>query len=216
MAIVVKPLHRPFQTPYEGSVGDPSDGVYPNRAVTNGGLAFRLGRIRLELPGAQGAVIDRAVDYNYRLSKFRSWQGIKNGGIDSVHSGLPVFFHKPDAMDDVDVPVLANPVVRIGYEDFYAKHPDLARPYELTITLEYIEKCPEVEALADPAIRKRIYDDLALSGFQMLEIDTQQYIDNPEYSAALETAKRLEAESIIGGHRYIDQYVDYQGKQVKP
>ena len=207
MAIITKQVYRPFQSPYERNLTQTPEPVYGDRAVTNGGLSFRLGRIRLEMPGVLGAVIDRPVDYGLVLSKFRQSLGIQNGGIQQVASTVPVFFHKPDEMELIDVPVLANPVIRINYEDYINKHPTLRSPYELTLTVEYVEKCPEVEALPDESMRKRIYDDLALSGYFIMEVDLAKYMADPNYSAALETARRLEAESIIGGHRYMEPEV---------
>ena len=208
MAIITKQLNLPFQSAYEANLVDPPAAVFlPIRAISNGGPSFRIGRIRLEIPGVLGAVIDRAIDFGLKLSKFRSWQGITNGGIQSVGMGLPVFFHKPDEMEAIDAPVLANPVVRINYEDYALKHQDLRVPTELTLVLEYIEKHPDVEALPDASLRKRIYDDLALSGYHMLEVDLDKYTSDPAYSAGLETARRLDAESMVGNRKYMEPAV---------
>ncbi len=208
MSIVAKQLHRPFQTPFERNLSPVPDAVFGTRPVTNGGLSFRLGRIRFEVPGVLGVVIDRSVDYSRTLSKFRNAQGIINGGTQSVGAGLPVFFNRPDDIEVVDVAVLPNRVCRISYEDFAGKHPDLRSPYELTVLVEYIETSPELESL-EPEIRRRIYEDLALSGYFLLEVDPDKYRADANYSAAQETAKRLNQESYVGGHNYIEPQIKY-------
>jgi len=67
------------------------------------------------------------------------------------------FFHPQHVMTPVevdgDVPQLA-----IGYDDNLRKGYPLAFGYRLYILVAYVKKNPDVERIADPTIRKEIYE----------------------------------------------------------
>ena len=130
--------------------------------------------------------------------------GIINGGIQEVDASMPVFFHKPDRSDSIDVRLIRNKVVSVNYTDYFDKHPNLRGPYELTITLEFLAQIPEVEQLADADVRRRIYEDLYLSDLSHMIVDTEKYINDPNYSAASDTESRLKRENVVGKSGYIE------------
>ena len=60
------------------------------------------------------------------------------------------------------------------------------------------------EPVTDADVRRRIYEDLYLSDLSHMIVDTEKYINDPNYSAASDTESRLKRENVVGKSGYIE------------
>lgn len=182
------------ESPYEPNVGGqkpnqvfPDDGLFP---LGVGDPGFLMGTAYVELPGVADVLIQADVPYPLRLKKSDLQENIITGDISQVDDTMPDFFWQAADYHRIQAPVMANHLMVLQYRDYAQKHPSLKRPYRVAIVVEYLERHPDIEALADAALRERIYADLAISEYSMLVIDVDRYKNDPDYSAASEIRDR--------------------------
>ena len=185
---IQKPFFRPSErsdTPIVGGQRPgqvfPADNEFP---LTVGDPGFTLGTLFVELPGVPDVLVQADVAYPLRNQKTAKQDDIIMGDIDQVTDTMPDYLHVPTDFHRVEARVGPNRQVGLQYRDFAGKHPDLKRPYQVTIIVEFIQTHPAVEALADGALRDRIYADLAMSDYYCMSVDLDRYRQEPTYSAA--------------------------------
>lgn len=190
-------LYPPVESPSEGAVGAqhpnenyPDNNSYP---VSTGEPGFVLGQLCVEMPGHFDLLLRADVLYRNPLVDADAQQGLGSGDLTGVGSNMPDFFWEPTEYYRVQAEPIGDRQLTINYRDFAAKHPDLRKPYQVTLIVEYVETHPEVEAVADATLRARIYEDLLNSDFTCLPIDVAKYQADPMYSAVAELRQRYAA-----------------------
>lgn len=148
-----------------------------NIPLTNGAFPFGIGNLVVSSNTPDGVLHDSEVFSSLRLRPSARTFGINSGDVQEVPTSGPTFFWKPFPYDRMVVPMKQHKDLKIKYADNSFKHPSLNSVYQVSVLIEYVEYCPDLEAIKDEAVREKIYRDFAESSLTIQEIDLDQYLD---------------------------------------
>lgn len=150
--------------------------VYPI-PLTNGAFPFGMGNLVVSSNTPDGVLHDSEVYSSLRLRVAEKTFNIASGDVSEVPTSGPTYFWKAFPYDRMLVPIFeSNKELKVKYRDNPYKHPSLQSVYQVTLLIEYVEHCPELEQITDPAVREKIYKEFAESSEVVREIDLTPYL----------------------------------------
>ena len=184
-----KPVYRPQQNPVEPDSLDALEN-YPtetNVPVTGTFPRFPVAQIIVTRPGEPIPLLDALV-YRDDLVAMEAFANDFDY-TDPVSGVVPIDF---DSMLPQCIPVTdTDRSITIQVRDYADRHPALQSPYEVILEIEYVEANADIENLLDEAGQQRAYRDLIESGVRMFSVETDNYCNDPTYSALPELSNRL-------------------------